>query len=145
MIVSKSRSFLKSISWRVLGSLDTFILSFVIINFSSQNYTYDLAFYIAGFEIITKIFLYYVHERIWNFFNFGRLKEKVNRSRSFIKAITWRIAASLDTFILSYIITGRFDWASSIAILEIITKSIIYYIHERIWNKVNWGRVIINE
>jgi uncharacterized membrane protein len=145
MIITKKRSLIKSLTWRLLGSIDTFILSLIIINYSSEKYTYDLALYIASFEIITKTILYYFHERIWNIFKIGRLKEKVKRGRSLFKAMTWRIIASLDTFFLSYIITGRFDWATSIAIFEIITKAIIYYFHERAWNRVKWGRVIENE
>ena len=47
MIVSKKRSITKSISWRFLGSLDTFFLSLFIINYSTHNYSFDLAFYIA--------------------------------------------------------------------------------------------------
>tara|TARA_Y100000768_G_C23944761_1_gene666999 strand:- start:603 stop:1040 length:438 start_codon:yes stop_codon:yes gene_type:complete len=144
MIVTKKRSFIKSISWRILGSLDTFFLSLFIINFSSDNFTYDLAIYIASLEIITKIVFYYFHERIWNSFQIGRLNGYVNRFRSLLKSITWRIIASLDTFLLSYLITNRFDWATSIAIFEIITKAIIYYFHERLWNKIKWGRVNIN-
>ena len=145
MIITKKRSLIKSLTWRLLGSIDTFILSLIIINYSSEKYTYDLALYIASFEIITKTILYYFHERIWNIFKIGRLKEKVRRGRSLFKAMTWRAIASLDTFFLSYIITGRFDWATSIAIFEIITKAIIYYLHERAWNRVKWGRVIENE
>lgn len=145
MIVSKKRSVIKSITWRFLGSLDTFFISLIIINYSTQNYSFDLAFYIAGLEIITKTFLYYFHERIWNYFKIGRLENSVRRSRSFYKALTWRILASLDTFLVSFIITGRFDWATSIAIFEIITKSIIYYLHERIWNRVKWGRINSND
>jgi len=141
MIATKKRSLVKSLSWRVLGSIDTFVLSFVIINFSTDDYTYDLAFYIAGLEVLTKTVIYYLHERIWNRFNIGRLGDKVKRTRSVIKAFTWRIAASLDTFLLSYVITSRFDWATSIAFFEIITKAILYYFHERGWNKIKWGRV----
>ena len=145
MIVSKKRSIIKSLSWRLLGSLDTFFLSLIIINYSTQNYSFNLAFYIAGLEIITKTFLYYFNERIWNNFNIGRLEDSVKRSRSLFKAISWRIAASVDTFLISFIITGRFDWATSIAIFEIITKSIIYYFHERVWNRVKWGRIKQND
>jgi len=145
MIITKKRSLIKSFTWRILGSIDTFVLSLIIINYFSDKYSYDLALYIASFEIITKTILYYVHERVWNIFKIGRLKEKVKRARSFYKAVTWRIIASLDTFFLSYIITGRFDWATSIAIFEIITKAIIYYLHERAWNRVKWGRLIENE
>ncbi len=145
MIVTKKRSLIKSVSWRVLGSLDTFFLSLIIINYSSENYTYNLAFYIASLEIITKTVFYYFHERVWNLFHMGRLKQKVKRTRSLIKAITWRFIASLDTFLISYLITGRFDWATSIALFEIVTKAIIYYIHERSWNRIKWGRIIENE
>ena len=145
MIITKKRSLVKSFTWRLLGSIDTFVLSLIIINYFSDKYSYDLALYIASFEIITKTILYYVHERVWNIFKIGRLKEKVKRARSFYKAVTWRIIASLDTFFLSYLITGRFDWATSIAIFEIITKAIIYYLHERAWNRVKWGRLIENE
>ena len=141
MTVTRKRSFIKAISWRVIGSIDTFILSLIIINFFSNKYTYDLAFYIAVLELVTKTVIYYIHERLWNRINIGRIKDKVNRLRSIVKAITWRITASLDTFFISYIITGRFDWATSIAFFEIITKSILYYLHERGWNKVNWGRI----
>jgi len=141
MIVTKKRSLIKAIIWRVIGSIDTFILSLIIINFSSQNYTYDLAFYIATLELLTKTIFYYLHERLWNQLNIGRVKKKVNRTRSLVKAFTWRIAASLDTFLISYLITGRFDWATSIASFEIITKAILYYLHERGWNKIDWGRV----
>ncbi len=141
MIVTKKRSFIKALSWRIIGSIDTFILSLIIINFFSDNYSYDLAFYIATLELVTKTVIYYIHERFWNKINLGRIKNKVNRLRSLIKAITWRITASLDTFFISYIITGRFEWATSIAFFEIITKSILYYLHERGWNIVNWGRI----
>jgi len=141
MIVTKKRSLIKAIIWRVIGSIDTFILSLIIINFSSQNFTYDLAFYIATLELLTKTIFYYLHERLWNQLNIGRVKKKVNRTRSLVKAFTWRIAASLDTFLISYLITGRFDWATSIASFEIITKAILYYLHERGWNKIDWGRI----
>jgi len=141
MIATKKRSLVKSLSWRVLGSIDTFVLSFVIINFSTDDYTYDLAFYIAGLEVLTKTVIYYLHERIWNKSNIGRIGDRVKRTRSLIKAFTWRIMASLDTFLLSYLITSRFDWATSIAFFEIITKAILYYFHERGWNKIKWGRV----
>mgnify|MGYP001171648585 FL=1 len=109
MIVTRKRSFIKAISWRVIGSIDTFILSLIIIKFFSNKHTYDLAFYIAALELVTKTVIYYIHERLWNRINFGRIKEKVNRFRSIVKVITWRITASLDTFFISYIITGQFD------------------------------------
>lgn len=140
MIVTRKRSLYKALSWRILASIDTFILSLIIINYSSNKYSYDLAFYIASLEVLTKIIIYYLHERSWNKLQFGRLNQRVNRWRSLIKAFTWRILASLDTFFISFIITGRLDWATSIAFFEIITKAILYYFHERGWNRIKWGR-----
>ena len=55
--------------------------------------------------------------------------------RSLLKTVTWRITASLDTFIIAWIITGDWKIGGSIAGIEVITKMIIYYFHERIWNK----------
>lgn len=60
--------------------------------------------------------------------------------RSLAKAISWRITGTIDTFIISWLITGALHLAGAIAITEIITKIVIYWIHERIWNKISWGR-----
>ena len=65
----------------------------------------------------------------------------VSRKRSLIKSITWRVVASADTFLIAWFITGKISWASSIASLEIITKTFLYYVHERGWNKIKWGRI----
>ena len=60
--------------------------------------------------------------------------------RSLLKTLTWRITASLDTFVIAWIITGDWKIGGSIAGIEVITKMIIYYLHERIWNKIKWGK-----
>src|SRR5437899_778701 len=58
--------------------------------------------------------------------------------RSLAKAISWRLAGSLDTLVLSYLVTRSFLLAGSIA--ETITKIVLYYIHERAWTIVRWGK-----
>lgn len=62
------------------------------------------------------------------------------RTRSIIKTLTWRVTASLDTFLISWIITSSYILGGSIAGVEIITKMFLYYFHERLWNKLDWGR-----
>lgn len=59
--------------------------------------------------------------------------------RSLAKAISWRITGSIDTFIVSWFITGQILIASGIALTEIITKVFLFWGHERIWNKIKWG------
>jgi uncharacterized membrane protein len=61
-------------------------------------------------------------------------------SRSFLKAVSWRILGSIDTFIISYFVTGQLVFAASIASVETVTKIILFYGHERIWALVPWGR-----
>jgi uncharacterized membrane protein len=61
--------------------------------------------------------------------------------RSIAKALSWRALGSIDTFVLSWIVTGNFVWAGSIASFEVITKMILYYLHERGWSHVKWGLV----
>lgn len=53
--------------------------------------------------------------------------------RSLTKATTWRFFAGIDTFVLSWLLTGRFAIATSIAGAEVFTKIGIYYLHERLW------------
>jgi uncharacterized membrane protein len=59
--------------------------------------------------------------------------------RSFAKSITWRLCATLTTVILVWIFFGDVKAALSVGIVEVIVKMVVYYIHERTWNKVEWG------
>ena len=60
--------------------------------------------------------------------------------RSLVKTISWRITGSGATFGISYLISGNFVVAGSIASIQLITNTILYFIHERIWNSIKWGR-----
>jgi uncharacterized membrane protein len=64
---------------------------------------------------------------------------RVMPRQSLVKTITWRGIAALDTFAISYLITGRFAAASSIVGVEALTKTAVYYGHERAWSYVRWG------
>lgn len=60
-------------------------------------------------------------------------------SRSLLKAISWRALGTLDTFAISWLLTGRVELAGSIAGLELGTKITWYYLHERVWASIRWG------
>jgi uncharacterized membrane protein len=62
--------------------------------------------------------------------------------RSIVKTVSWRITGSSATFLIAYIMTGNFAIAGVIGITQLISNTILYFIHERIWNKISWG---INE
>jgi uncharacterized membrane protein len=57
--------------------------------------------------------------------------------KSAIKAVTWRIIGTIDTMIISYIITGKLTIALSIGSVEVFTKMILYYFHERLWSHIH--------
>ena len=61
--------------------------------------------------------------------------------RSVVKTISWRTVGTLDTMIIAYFITGNLIMAASIGSIEVFTKMILYYFHERAWNKLSFGRV----
>jgi len=72
------------------------------------------------------------------------LKEKTRmvdkHYRSLTKAISWRVTGTIDTVLISYLITGQMRWALSIGLVELFTKVSLYYLHERLWNKITFGR-----
>ncbi len=61
--------------------------------------------------------------------------------RSIVKAITWRVIASLTTLILVYIFTGNLALTITLGGIELAAKLIFYYLHERAWNGVKLGKV----
>ena len=61
-------------------------------------------------------------------------------SRSLVKTISWRITGSGATFLISYAISGDFGIAGSIAVIQMFANTLLYFAHERIWNKIRWGR-----
>lgn len=73
------------------------------------------------------------------------MHEHETNMRSVVKSITFRILATVTTIILVYIFFGRLDLAALIGGLEILIKLILYFFHERIWNRVSWGKIIMED
>ena len=156
------RSIYKTFTWRVIASLDTAILAFLfsyygneIFGFFSQlglmSYNFEITettvkesvtdgLLVGSIEIMTKLIIYYFHERAWRI-GWKKQSDKFHHSkkRSLYKAITYRIIGSLDTFIISSFVIKSAKLGGGVAIAEIITKPILYYIHERIWDKQKIG------
>ena len=63
-----------------------------------------------------------------------------HRYRSIVKALSWRLTGTIDTFVVSFFITHKVTIALSISGVEVFTKMFLYYWHERIWNKLKFGR-----
>ena len=128
---SHARAIVKAVTWRAVGTVDTFIWGWIITGEPKA------AGAIASLEVLTKIALFYVHERVWRLFRWAPNA----RSRSLAKAVSWRVVGSLDTFGLGFLITGHAGHAASIAAAEVFTKIGLYYLHERAWRRIAWGRL----
>ena len=63
------------------------------------------------------------------------------KHRSLVKTISWRLTGSFSTFLISFIILGNFTIAGSIAVIQVIANTTLYYIHERCWDRIKWGRL----
>jgi len=61
-------------------------------------------------------------------------------SRSFAKALSWRMTGTVDTMVISMIVTGSIKLAATIGLTEVVTKSVLYYLHERAWLRIPYGR-----
>ncbi len=125
---SHKRHLAKTITWRFVGTIDTMVLSWII----SGNPIFGLK--IGVIEIVTKMTLYYFHERIW----FNTKITNANK-RHLYKTVTWRLVGTLDTMTIGYLVTGNAIIGLKIGFFEVATKLILYYLHEKIWYKSNFG------
>jgi len=131
---SFKRHIAKTITWRVVGTIDTIILSWVI---SGDPFT---GLQIGLAEVATKMGLYYLHERAWFKINLTKDGIKLeSRKRHIAKTITWRLIGTIDTVLLAWLISGNPLTGLKIGFAEVITKMILYYFHERTWYKINYG------
>ena len=141
------RSVVKGASWRAVVTLDTMFLSYLFTGQASK------AFKIGAIELFTKIFLFYLHERVWMRLPFGITSTIHNglaiqhekHYRSIVKGISWRIIGSIDTFWIALFVNRESEQAMQtafyISATEVITKVLLFWLHERTWMKVKWGVV----
>jgi uncharacterized membrane protein len=66
----------------------------------------------------------------------------VSKSRSFAKSITWRVIAIISTFVIGYIMSGSLAFAASLSLVSNLINFVLYYVHERVWLKIDWGKSV---
>ena len=118
----------KSFSWRIVGTLDTLIFAWLLTGNLYEGLN------ISGITTVTKLIWYYFHERWW----FNSSVHDSNK-RHIIKTFTWRGIGTLDTIFFSFLITGNPLMGLKIGFIETVTKMILYYLHEKLWYKTNYG------
>lgn len=131
---SRKRHIAKSLTWRLVGTLDTVLISWIITGSPKMGAQIGFA------EAVFKIFLYYLHERAWfaiNLSKAGIIQE--SRIRHLLKTFTWRGIGTISTIALAWFITGSPKSGVKIGGIEFLTKMVLYYLHERVWYRTNYG------
>ncbi len=67
--------------------------------------------------------------------------EQDKHKRSIVKALSWRMWATIATIIIVFFFTGELTLAVEIGAVEVVSKLMLYYLHERIWSKIGWGSI----
>lgn len=141
LIEKHPRTLAKVVSWRVLLTISHFVNGYIVSGSWATGAT------IAGLAAIINSVLYWAHERSWNFAQWNRrptdgLLFFEGQPRTISKILTWRVLITASNFLIPFIITG--SWGSAAAFLGIATvvNIVLFYGHERLWNRVVWGKAI---
>ena len=132
------RSLLKSFSWRIIAISDTILIVFIVTCILGDCGVKN-ALTIGVLEFLIKFFGYYIHERIWISIKF---EKRFSETRTLYKTLSWRVVATIITFIIAgEILNTQYNAALYIAGIEVFTKSLLYYMHERIWLILPLGKL----
>ena len=132
------RSLLKSFSWRIIAISDT-ILTVLLITCILGDCSLKNALTIGFLEFLIKLVAYFVHERIWLSIQF---EKRFGVTRTIYKTLSWRVLATVVTFIIAgEILNSKDNAALYIAGIEVFTKSLLYYMHERLWLTLPLGKL----
>lgn len=138
-IETQLRTISKTIVYRILCTIGIGLLALAIGATGAQAGTLALISFFIG------LVLYYVHDRVWNMFNWRRDEHgKESVLRSVIKTILYRILVMIAVvLVVKLIITDSTEMAVAFAIGQFVINMILYYLVERIANRINKGRQVI--
>lgn len=122
------RHLAKAVTWRFVGTIDTFILGWVF----TENINHGIS--LSAITTLSKLILYFFHEKFW-----FKSALKDSQKRHIIKTFSWRIIGTIDTYIFGFLLIGNPLIGLKIGLFETISKMILYYFHEKIWYKFNFG------
>lgn len=133
------RTIAKVISWRVALTTSHIVNAFIVTG------SWVTGLQIAGLAAVINSVLFWLHERTWNRAQWNRkpqedLKFVEGQPRTVSKILTWRVLITASNFVIPFIITGSFGSAALFAGIATLVNMFIFWAHERIWNRVTWGK-----
>jgi len=136
---TQSRSIAKTLTIRVCFTLSHILNGFIV------SGVWLTGVVIASWAILINAILHWLHERAWNWVQWNRKPGDTimfvdGQPRTISKSVTWRALITINNFMIPYLTTG--SWQTALAFLTVATllNIVVYYTHERVWNKFSWGR-----
>lgn len=139
---SQKRTLTKVVTYRLLISCSH------IINGLLVSGSLVLGLQIAGLAAVVNSILFWFHERMWNWLQWNK-RNSDNKlfvegaPRSISKIVTWRIFSMSSNFLIPYFITGSWGSAATFLGIAVVVNMALYYIHERVWNSIVWGKLVL--
>jgi len=135
------RSVVKMISWRIILTISHIVNTLIVTG------SLILGLKIAGLAAVINSILYFIHERVWNYFQWKRENDskitfEEKHSRSISKTVTWRLVVMGNNFLIPFILTGSWIIGAQYFTLATLVNMILYWAHERFWNKIQWKKEI---
>lgn len=136
---AQKRSIAKTLTARVCFTLSHLVNGFIV------SGSWIIGAQIVGVAALVNMLLFWTHERVWNWVQWNR-KPADNlffldgHPRTVSKSVTWRALITINNFMIPYLLTGSFGQAAAFLTIATIMNIAIYYTHERVWNRVAWGK-----
>jgi uncharacterized membrane protein len=133
------RSIVKAFSYRTAVAISIFLAAMIMSYSAGFGLKFVILSYTLGFVS------FWVQERIWNYFKWGKDGVHDLKRRSVMKTITWRIWSFFVLTVFGLILGLSSESAIEWAVVTNILFIVVHYAHERIWNIISWGRKPIEE
>jgi len=129
-----TRSRVKALTWRILGTVTTILLSYILIG------ELDVAFKIGPIDFVVKFITFFAHERLWQIPPLLKL-----HNRRFLKMMLWKVIALSLTISTSFFVTGKMEFALRLGPVDFFSKMFLYYFHEFVWDHISYGLVSLKQ
>jgi len=135
----QKRSIAKALTARVMFTCSHLVNGFIVTG------SWVIGAQIVGIAAVVNLLLFWLHERVWNWVQWNRkpadnLFFSDGHPRTVSKSATWRAVITINNFVIPYITTGSWKAAAAFLTIATVMNIVLYYTHERVWNRFAWGK-----
>lgn len=134
---SNLRTLVKTFSYRTAVALSTLVASILMDYGAGFGITFVVLVYTLGYAT------FYIQERLWNLVKWGTDGVYETHKRTIAKTITWRIWSLIVLFCFGIIMGLSTQHAIEWTIITNIMFVVVHYLHERVWNLINWQKEVV--